>query len=252
MPRSRNSCSRPAITSSRRPSRARPGRAATRSRWPAAGAPARRRRRHPPRRPGARRRPRPRRGGAAGRRGWCWAPGVGLSDTIVLDKTGTLTTGVMAVTGIQPAPGTSRGELLRRLGGVEDASGHPVAAAVSAAARAELGELPRASGFVSLPGLGARGIIDGQEVIAGRDSCSATAGSRSPPGRAVRPVGARGPHRGAAPAGAARPAARSRSPTRSRPPPPRRCRAARARAAHGAADRGQPAVAARSRPTRGR
>ena len=82
-------------------------------------------------------------------------------DTIVLDKTGTVTTGVMAVTGVQPAPGTSREVLLRRLGGVEDASGHPVAAAVSAAARAELGALPRADGFVSLPGLGARGVVDG-------------------------------------------------------------------------------------------
>ena len=90
-------------------------------------------------------------------------------DTIVLDKTGTLTTGVMAVAGVQPAPGVSRQELLRRLGGVEDASGHPVAAAISAAARAELGDLPRADGFRALPGLGARGIIDGQEVIAGRD-----------------------------------------------------------------------------------
>ena len=78
-------------------------------------------------------------------------------DTVVLDKTGTVTTGVMAVTGVQPAPGTSRAVLLRRIGGVEDASGHPVAAAVSAAARAELGSLPRADGFVSLPGLGARG-----------------------------------------------------------------------------------------------
>jgi Cu+-exporting ATPase len=90
-------------------------------------------------------------------------------DTIVLDKTGTVTTGVMAVTGVQPAPGTGREVLLRRAGGVEDASGHPVAAAISAAARAELGLLPRAEGFVSLPGLGARGVIDGQEVIAGRE-----------------------------------------------------------------------------------
>jgi P-type Cu+ transporter len=88
-------------------------------------------------------------------------------DTIVLDKTGTVTTGVMAVAGVHSAPGTSREVLLRRLGGVEDASGHPVAAAVSATARAELGDLPRASGFESLPGQGARGIIDGQEVIVG-------------------------------------------------------------------------------------
>jgi P-type Cu+ transporter len=91
-------------------------------------------------------------------------------DTVVLDKTGTLTAGTMTVTGVQPATGTSRAMLLRRLGGVEDASGHPVAAAVSAAARAELTDLPRAGGFESLAGLGVRGVVDGQEVIAGRDT----------------------------------------------------------------------------------
>jgi cation-transporting P-type ATPase A/B/Cu+-exporting ATPase len=72
------------------------------------------------------------------------------------------------VTGIWPAAGVSREVLLRRLGGLEDASGHPVAVAVSAAARAELGELPRADRFVSLPGLGASGLVDGVEMIAGR------------------------------------------------------------------------------------
>ena len=90
-------------------------------------------------------------------------------DTIVLDKTGTLTTGAMAVTGVRSAPGTGREVLMRRIGGVEDASSHPVAVAVSAAARAELGDLPRAGGFESLPGLGARGIIDGEEVVVGRE-----------------------------------------------------------------------------------
>ena len=115
-------------------------------------------------------------------------------DTVVLDKTGTLTTGVMAVTGVQPAPGTSRAVLLRRLGGVEDASGHPVAAAVSAAARAELGSLPRADGFVSLPGLGARGMVDGQEVIAGREQAVPRPRDHDPrgSGRPVRRVGAPG------------------------------------------------------------
>ena len=101
-------------------------------------------------------------------------------DTIVLDKTGTLTTGEMAVAAVQPGPGTSRQELMRRLGGVEDASEHPVAAAISAAARAELGDLPRADGFRALPGLGARGIIDGQEVIAGRDKLFADRGITIP------------------------------------------------------------------------
>ena len=90
-------------------------------------------------------------------------------DTIVLDKTGTVTTGAMAVTGVHPAAGTGREELLRRIGGVEDASGHPVAAAVAAAARAELGSLPQAGGFRSLPGLGASGVVGGEEVIAGRE-----------------------------------------------------------------------------------
>src|SRR5579863_5635166 len=90
-------------------------------------------------------------------------------DTVVLDKTGTVTTGAMAVTEVRSAPGTSRDVLLRRMGGVEDASSHPVAAAVSAAARAELGDLPRAGGFESLPGLGARGMVDAEEVIVGRE-----------------------------------------------------------------------------------
>ncbi len=90
-------------------------------------------------------------------------------DTIVLDKTGTVTTGTMTVTGVRSASGTSREVLLRRMGGVEDASSHPVAAAVSAVARAELGDLPRAGGFESLPGLGARGMVDAEEVIVGRE-----------------------------------------------------------------------------------
>ena len=102
-------------------------------------------------------------------------------DTVVLDKTGTLTTGTMTVTGVRPAAGVSREMLLRRLGAVEDASGHPVAVAVAAAARAELGPLPRAAGFVSLPGLGASGVVDGAEVIAGREKLLRDRGVIIPP-----------------------------------------------------------------------
>jgi P-type Cu+ transporter len=91
-------------------------------------------------------------------------------DTVVLDKTGTVTTGVMAVTGILLAAGVSREYLLRQAGAVEQASEHPVAAAVSQAARAELGSLPQAGGFVAMPGLGARGSVDGHEVVIGRES----------------------------------------------------------------------------------
>jgi P-type Cu+ transporter len=89
-------------------------------------------------------------------------------DTTVLDKTGTVTTGVMAVTGVQPASGTRRDLLLRYAGAVEQASEHPVAAAISRAARTELGPLPQAAGFIATPGLGARGSVDGHEVIIGR------------------------------------------------------------------------------------
>ena len=91
-------------------------------------------------------------------------------DTVVLDKTGTVSTGMMAVTGILPAAGVSREDLLRHAGAVEQASEHPVAVAISAAAGAELGLLPRAASFVTMPGLGARGSVDGHEVVVGRES----------------------------------------------------------------------------------
>jgi heavy metal translocating P-type ATPase len=90
-------------------------------------------------------------------------------DTVLLDKTGTITRGVMTVAAVESAPGTGRAELLRYLGAVEDASGHPVAAAVSAFARAELGELPQATGFEAVAGLGVEGVIGGTKVTAGRE-----------------------------------------------------------------------------------
>jgi Cu+-exporting ATPase len=110
-------------------------------------------------------------------------------NTVLLDKTGTLTTGVMAVTGVQPAPGTSRDALLRRLGAVEEASGHPIAVAVSSFAQAELGALPRADRFEALPGLGARGIADGLEVIAGREKFFGDLGLTIPDGLARQCAG---------------------------------------------------------------
>ena len=89
-------------------------------------------------------------------------------DTVLLDKTGTLTAGLMSVTGAVAAPGTSRPDLLRNAGAVEQASEHPVAAAIAAAAGAEAGPLPQADGFTALPGLGARGAVAGREVTVGR------------------------------------------------------------------------------------
>jgi heavy metal translocating P-type ATPase len=90
-------------------------------------------------------------------------------DTVLLDKTGTITRGVMTVAEVESAPGTGRAELLRYLGAVEDASGHPIATAVSAFARAELGELPQAAGFEAVAGLGVEGVVGGTKVTAGRE-----------------------------------------------------------------------------------
>jgi heavy metal translocating P-type ATPase len=97
-------------------------------------------------------------------------------DTVVLDKTGTVTTGMMTVTAFQAARGTTTDTLLRYAGAVEDACGHPVADAVAAFARAETGGLPQADGFATLPGLGARGSVDGHEVTAGRHDLLRQAG----------------------------------------------------------------------------
>jgi cation-transporting P-type ATPase A/B/Cu+-exporting ATPase len=89
-------------------------------------------------------------------------------DVVVLDKTGTVTTGRMELAGVWSAAGVSRADLLRHAGAVEEASEHSVAAAISAAARRECGPLPRAESFRALPGLGARGTVDGREVLIGR------------------------------------------------------------------------------------
>ena len=89
-------------------------------------------------------------------------------DVVVLDKTGTVTTGRMELVGVRPADGVTRATLLRYAGAVENASEHAVAAAITAAARLEADPLPLAGEFRALPGLGARGTVDGQEVVIGR------------------------------------------------------------------------------------
>jgi Cu+-exporting ATPase len=90
------------------------------------------------------------------------------ADTIVLDKTGTVTTGRMSLAELVLADGVGRVDALRLVGGVEDASEHPVARAIAAAAREELGELPAPSDFANQEGLGVWGTIDGRQVTAGR------------------------------------------------------------------------------------
>jgi heavy metal translocating P-type ATPase len=89
-------------------------------------------------------------------------------DTVVLDKTGTVTTGRMTVSAVRIRTGVSRPDLLRYAGSVEQASEHAVAAAITALARSEDAELDTADSFEALPGLGARGVVDGREVIIGR------------------------------------------------------------------------------------
>src|SRR5271165_1446037 len=101
-------------------------------------------------------------------------------DVVVLDKTGTVTTGQMSLAGVRTAEGVTRESLLRHAGAVEDASEHAVAAAISAAARAETGPPPPAEGFKALPGLGARGVVDGREVVVGREKLLAEQGMAVP------------------------------------------------------------------------
>ena len=101
-------------------------------------------------------------------------------DTVVLDKTGTVTTGQMTVTAVQTVPSTSRTDLLRYAGSVEQASEHAVAAAVTALAVAESTPLTSAEGFQARPGLGARGVVDGHEVVVGRSALFAAQGIEVP------------------------------------------------------------------------
>src|SRR5699024_7751745 len=122
-------------------------------------------------------------------------------DTVVLDKTGTVTSGDMALSDVIPATGVDRADLLRRAGAVESASEHPIARAIAEGAVAELADgggpasgaagagspgdtasgsdspgdsasraaLPAVTGFRNLPGKGAHGTVDGVEVTVGRN-----------------------------------------------------------------------------------
>lgn len=91
-------------------------------------------------------------------------------DTIVLDKTGTVTTGRMALVEAIAAPTTARAELLRLAGALEHASEHPIAQAVARAASAEIGDLPVPESFQNVPGKGVSGLVDGHAVLVGREA----------------------------------------------------------------------------------
>jgi P-type Cu+ transporter len=95
-------------------------------------------------------------------------------DTVVLDKTGTVTEGRMELAGLMPLNGAGRGDVLRLAGAVEAASEHPVAQAIAAAARAELGALPQVREFRNVPGVGVGGIVDDRHVEVGRSDGAIT------------------------------------------------------------------------------
>jgi Cu+-exporting ATPase len=88
-------------------------------------------------------------------------------DTVVFDKTGTVTTGVMQLRNVVCAEGIERGDALRIIGALELASEHPIARAIAIAAQKEFGTLP--DEFVSLTGMGARGVVEGVSVIVGHE-----------------------------------------------------------------------------------
>ncbi|MFC9130145.1 heavy metal translocating P-type ATPase [Streptomyces sp. NPDC057099] len=89
-------------------------------------------------------------------------------DTVVLDKTGTVTTGRMALQEVYVAEGTDEKEVLLLAGAVEHASEHPVARAIALGAEERAGRLPEAEGFRSIPGRGVHGRVEGREVAVGR------------------------------------------------------------------------------------
>jgi P-type Cu+ transporter len=97
-------------------------------------------------------------------------------DTIVLDKTGTVTTGKMTLVDVIIEPRTERTTLLRYAGALEAASEHPIAQAIANGAKAELGTLPAPEDFTGVEGKGVQGLVDGHAVVVGRESLLADCG----------------------------------------------------------------------------
>lgn len=91
-------------------------------------------------------------------------------DTVVFDKTGTVTTGVMQLVDVVVGVGATRAEVLGLAGAVEHASEHPVAKAIASAAKAELGQLASVQQFESVAGMGTTGVVDGKRVLVGGES----------------------------------------------------------------------------------
>ncbi|MFF4759395.1 heavy metal translocating P-type ATPase [Streptomyces sp. NPDC001292] len=90
-------------------------------------------------------------------------------DTVVLDKTGTVTTGRMTLLAVYPADGTDETDVLRLAGALEHASEHPIAQAVATGATDRVGTLPVPEDFANVPGLGVQGVVEGRAVLVGRE-----------------------------------------------------------------------------------
>ncbi|WP_026877362.1 heavy metal translocating P-type ATPase [Jiangella gansuensis] len=89
-------------------------------------------------------------------------------DTVVLDKTGTVTTGTMALLDVVAADDADPDEVLRVAGALESASEHPIARAIADGAESRLGALPGVEDFRNLEGLGVQGVVEGRAVLVGR------------------------------------------------------------------------------------
>jgi Cu+-exporting ATPase len=106
-------------------------------------------------------------------------------DTVVLDKTGTVTTGRMSLLSAVPAEGVPAEELLRIAGALEDSSEHPIARAVARGARERVGGLPPVTDFANEAGRGVSGVVDGYAAAAGRRSWLASAWAQEAPAALV-------------------------------------------------------------------
>lgn len=106
-------------------------------------------------------------------------------DTVVLDKTGTVTTGAMTLLDVIAAPGEDPAEVLRLAGAVEDGSEHPIAQAIAKGARSAakdtVGDLPAVEDFANVAGLGVQGVVDGHALVVGRRQLLADWGQQLSP-----------------------------------------------------------------------
>jgi Cu+-exporting ATPase len=101
-------------------------------------------------------------------------------DTVVLDKTGTVTTGHMQLVETIVAAGEDVSSVLRTVGALEDASEHPIARAIADGAREQVGTLPKVDEFANREGLGVEGTVDGMSVLVGRAQLLADRGFEMP------------------------------------------------------------------------